>query len=193
MNTIYAGIAHRRSDVTGTIPTVPKNEPESATELFDGEIFVNTTDKRVFIRAKDTIEELVLKYSSSYQVELTRYNGESRTYELYTDGISKRMQIEDNTLYTAYVSWIGLSETNRYKKVIFSNELTFSRMSGSTVLDFWKGAVAVQTFASDPSYDITVDSDTNELVVTVTPADTERIYWKCILTINKINIPKWKE
>lgn len=189
MNTIYAGIAHRRSDVTGTVPTVPKNEPESNNELFDGELFVNTTDKRVFIRAKDTIEELTFKSSSSYQVELTRYNNRDRDYELYIDGSSKRFKIEENTLYSAYVSWIGLSEVNKYKKVIYSNELVFSRMRGSAVLDFWKAAVLLQTFANDPSYDIKVDTDTNELVVTVTQGDAEPIYWKCILTINKINIP----
>lgn len=66
----FTRIQIRQTDIAGELPTVPPFNPATpqdwddpsilATDLLDGELFVNTTDKRVFIRANDTIQELVL-------------------------------------------------------------------------------------------------------------------------------------
>ena len=67
MNTIYCGIQHRHTATSAIIPTIPTNDPELATDIFDAEIFANTADKRAWIRMGSSLIELgvdTIRYST---------------------------------------------------------------------------------------------------------------------------------
>ena len=60
MNTVYSRILIKRSSISGIEPTIPTSDNHNdgtwlATDLYDGEMFLNTTDKKCWARSGDTI------------------------------------------------------------------------------------------------------------------------------------------
>ncbi len=64
MNTQYSRILTKRTSTTGIVPTIPSSDSHldgswRSTDLYDGELFINTTDKRIWYRSGDAIIEIV--------------------------------------------------------------------------------------------------------------------------------------
>lgn len=63
MNTQYSRILTKRTSTTGIVPTIPSSDSHldgswRSTDLYDGELFINTTDKRIWYRSGDAIIEI---------------------------------------------------------------------------------------------------------------------------------------